>query len=142
MNSDDSKALISRFFELTNLREYDAAEQLLHDDLVWWLAGDPEKFFMAGDKTKEEAMTGLRQTATMSPSGMTLTPTGWVVDGDRVAMEGRVEGEFFNGDRYVNDFHFLIEVRDGKIFRIKEYFDTQTAADVFSKVISEAGIEA
>ncbi len=138
MSDRDSKAIVARFFEMTNQREYDAAEALLHDDLDWWLAGDPEKFFMAGSKSKEEAMTGLRQTATMSPDGMTLTPTGWVVDGDKVALEASVEGTFFNGDRYVNEFHFLIEVRDGKILRIKEYFDTQTANDVFSKVIQDA----
>lgn len=138
MNSEESKATVARFFELTNRRDYDAAESLLHDELVWWLAGDPDKFFMAGNKSKEEAMSGLRQTATMSPDGMILTPTGWIVEGNKVALEARVEGTFFNGDRYVNDFHFLIELRDGKILLIKEYFDTQTANDVFAKVISDA----
>ena len=138
MSKEDNKNIVARFFELTNQRDYDAAEELLDEDLVWWIAGDPDKFFLAGNKTKAESMAGLRQTATMAPAGMTLTPTGWVVEGDKVALEASVVGSFFNGDPYLNDFHFLIELRNGKILLIKEYFDTQTANDVFTKVIGEA----
>ena len=65
VSSQDNKNIVARFFELTNQRDYDAAEELLDDDLVWWLAGDPEKFFLAGNKTKAESMQGLRQTATI-----------------------------------------------------------------------------
>ena len=95
MSNEDNKNIVARFFELTNQRDYDAAEELLDEDLVWWIAGDPDKFFLAGNKTKAESMAGLRQTATMAPAGMTLTPTGWVVEGDKVALEASVVGSFF-----------------------------------------------
>ena len=137
MSDSDNKAVVERFFQLLNERDYDTAEELLDDEMIWWNAGDPDRFFLAGSRTKEEALAGLRGNAEMAPGGMICVPTGWVVEGDKVAMEATVDGKFFNGDRYVNEFHFLIELRNGKILLIKEYFDTQTCNDVFTKVIED-----
>ena len=35
-----------------------------------------------------------------------------------------------NGRTYNNEYHFLIEIRDGKIAAVREYLDTMHTADV------------
>ena len=138
MNDSDSKAIVEKFFTFARFRDFDNAEDLLDDNLVWWVAGDPKLFPMAGTQNKEEVMQGLKRTASASPSGMEFTPTGWVVEGDKVALEAVVDGDFANGEHYHNEYHFLCEVKNNKITLIKEYFDTLTAHVVFAKGIEDA----
>ena len=52
---------------------------------------------------------------------------------DRVAVEVETKGTLPDGRVYTNVYHYLMKFRDGKIIRVKEYLDTQSAAEFFSK---------
>jgi ketosteroid isomerase-like protein len=58
-------------------------------------------------------------------SGLALTVKGAVAEGDKVALEVESEGELTNGNVYRQQYHFLLELRDGKISAVREYLDTQ-----------------
>lgn len=64
------------------------------------------------------------------PKGMRVTPTGLTAEGDRVAVEAESSGETATGRTYNNQYHFLFEVRDGKIQAAREYLDTLYAKEV------------
>jgi ketosteroid isomerase-like protein len=49
---------------------------------------------------------------------------GVQADGDRVTVEATVTATLANGNRYVNDYCFVFELRDGLISRVREYVDT------------------
>ena|GEM_PF-3098474 len=68
--------------------------------------------------------------ATM-PKGLRITPKGLTAEGDRVAVEAESYGETASGKIYNNLYHFLFEVRDGKIQAVREYLDTLHTKDVF-----------
>jgi uncharacterized protein len=48
-----------------------------------------------------------------------------VAEGNVVVVEHRLSATLPNGRRYVNDYCFVYEVRDGKVWRIREYMDTR-----------------
>lgn len=53
--------------------------------------------------------------------------TGMVAEGDRVAVEVVSEGDLTNGRQYRQEYHMLLEFREGKISAVREYLDTQHA---------------
>lgn len=48
-----------------------------------------------------------------------------LAEGDTVVAEHRLSGDLPNGRRYVNDYCFVFEVREGRVWRIREYMDTR-----------------
>jgi uncharacterized protein len=48
-----------------------------------------------------------------------------VAEGEVVVVEHRLSATLPNGRSYVNDYCFVYEVRNGKVWRIREYMDTR-----------------
>jgi ketosteroid isomerase-like protein len=44
---------------------------------------------------------------------------------DRVACEAESSTTLFNGQPYANQYYFLFHLREGKIYKLKEYLDTK-----------------
>jgi ketosteroid isomerase-like protein len=64
------------------------------------------------------------------PHGLNFTIKDMVAEGDKVAVEAESEGEHVSGQTYANQYHFLFEIRDGKLVCLKEYMDTELVTDV------------
>ena len=57
-----------------------------------------------------------------------------VAEGDVVVVGPQLSATLPNGRPYVNDYCFVYEVRDGKVWRIREYMDTRGGwAQVFGE---------
>lgn len=57
-----------------------------------------------------------------------------VAEGEVVVVEHRLSATLPNGGTYLNDYCFVYEVRDGKVWRIREYMDTRGGwAQVFGE---------
>lgn len=57
-----------------------------------------------------------------------------VSEGNVVVVEHQLSATLPNGRHYVNDYCFVYEVREGKVFRIREYMDTRGGwAQVFGE---------
>ena len=54
-----------------------------------------------------------------------------LAEGGRVALEVTSSGDLKNGRLYRQEYHFLLEFRDGKICAVREYLDTQHTHDVW-----------
>jgi uncharacterized protein len=61
-----------------------------------------------------------------------------VCDGDTVVAEAEIRSKNIHGQEYVNQYSFWMDVRDGKICRIREYLDTLYAQQV---LFDPAGIK-
>ncbi|NPC58657.1 nuclear transport factor 2 family protein [Caenimonas soli] len=62
---------------------------------------------------------------TLFVSNVELTFTGLVAEGSTAVLEHRLQATLANGRHYDNDYCFVIETRDGRIRRMREYMDTQ-----------------
>jgi ketosteroid isomerase-like protein len=130
MSAEKNKNVALSFFENFSAGKVDAALAMLADTATWWVAGNPEKFVLAGTKTKAQFAELLNGIGAAMPKGLRVTPKGLTAEGDRVAVEAESYGETATGKVYNNLYHFLFEVRDGKIQAVREYLDTMHAKEV------------
>ena len=123
-----NKALVARFFEAFSASRFDDALDLMDDSGTWWVSGTTD---ISGTYSKEE----FRELATGitggTKAGVQLTSTGMTAEGNRVAAEAVSDGETLEGKRYQNKYHFLFELRDGKITAVREYMDPMHVREVF-----------
>ena len=130
MRAADAKKIVLSFFENLTAGKAEAMLGQLADTATWTVMGKPESFALAGTKTKAQFAELLKGIGAAMPKGMRVTPKALTAEGNRVAVEAESYGEHANGKVYNNQYHFLIEVQNGKIQAVREYLDTIHAKDV------------
>jgi hypothetical protein len=130
MSAEDNKKVVLAFFENFSSGKMQEALAMMADNATWSVMGKPDKFALAGTKTKAEFSELVKGIGAVMPKGLRVTPKGITAEGDRVALEAESYGEHANGKIYNNMYHFLVEVRNGKIQAVREYLDTIHAQDV------------
>ena len=126
MSAEDNKKVVLSFFENFSAGKTEVALGQMADTATW----KPETFALAGTKTKAQFTELLQGIGAAMPKGLRLTPKAMTAEGDRVAVEAESYGVHANGKVYNNAYHFLIEVRNGKIQAVREYLDTIHAKEV------------
>jgi ketosteroid isomerase-like protein len=131
MKADEVKQLINKTFTAFGEARWDQPEYVLQDmaeDGEWWVAGSTP---LSGTLTKQQLMENLRRAGDIAAGGLQITPLSWVIEGDRVAVEAQSYMKLKDGREYKNSYHFAIQIRNGKIHRVKEYMDTAHVLDIF-----------
>jgi len=125
-----NKELVAEFMEVFSAGDVPKILSYLDESATWWVAGNLEG--ISGTKNKKEFGEMLAGLSGLTVSGaITLTPLAWTAEGERVAVETESYSELRNGRVYNNLYHFVFEVRDGKIRSIKEFLDTEHTRAVF-----------
>lgn len=127
MSADANKGVVLGFFENFSAGKFDDALAMMRDDATWWVAG---KFELSGTKTKAEFGQLVKGIGSAMPNGLKITPKSLVAEGTNVAVEAESYGELANGKVYNNQYHFLVELADGKIIAVREYLDTMHAKEI------------
>ena len=128
MSSTENKEIVRRFLEDFSAGRIDKVLGAISESGTWWVAGT---FPLSGTRDKKGIVELLGGVGEACKGPIRLEPKAWTVEGDRVAVEVESFAELKNGRRYNNQYHFLFEVRGGKIERIKEYLDTMHTNAVF-----------
>ena len=124
MNPEANKEIVANFFQCFSAADAPGALELLDDDASWWAMGREGGLPMSGEMDKDAIGALIDTVKEAMPNGLKLIPTGWTVEGDRVALEMESYGEMINGNVYQNRYHFLITVTNNKITSLREYMDT------------------
>jgi ketosteroid isomerase-like protein len=125
-----NKALVTEFMEVFSKGDVNAILAMMDDSATWWVAGTMEG--ISGTKDKQgfgEMLGGMSEG--VEGGAIRLTPKAFTAEGDRVAVETESYAELKNDRVYNNLYHFVFEVRDGKIQSIKEYLDTEHTRAIF-----------
>lgn len=120
-----SARLARELFARLSAGEVESALNLLADDARWWIAGKPGAAPAAGVYTKSRLKGLMLDLLGKLDGGLRMTIKGITAQADRVAVEVESYGELTNGRVYNQEYHFLLEVRDGRISAVREYLDTQ-----------------
>ena len=127
-----NQKMVIAFWEAFTEGNGKATGKYLADDVTWeamgTVGGDP----MSTVRNKEEIVAlAVKMKKTMA-QGLTLSPVEWTCQDKRVAVEMEGTGVVAaNGKGYHNRYHFVIEIEEHKITKIKEYMDTLHAKRVF-----------
>jgi len=128
------------YFRLWNLGDFEALTGLFAEDMVWCIKGHCPQ---SGEYPRE-MIAGM---LTLIPKFDTVEPfllhvSNMVCNDECAAVEFTSTLKFRDGREYVNDYHFLLFVKNGKIVRGHEYLCTYTAThngigDEFAKVAAQ-----
>jgi ketosteroid isomerase-like protein len=108
----------------------DAALAMLDPNSTWWVLGDPEKVKVAGTRDMNRIARFLKSVRHGFPDGMDVSFDGVTAEGERVAVEASATARMRDGRPYGNRYHFLLQIRDGRVIRVNEYLDTQYVYEV------------
>ena len=126
-NKRAARELFARF----TASDIDGVLALMSDDCTWLIPGKPEHMRTAGRYPKERIARLFRAMVDGLEGGLRMSVKGLIAEGDLVAAEVESEGDLKNGRRYRQQYHFVLQFRDGKICAVREYLDTQHAYDVW-----------
>lgn len=133
MDPEKNKALAREFLQVMASHENtERLEEIMCDDATYWTCGKPHLFAYAGERTKQAFCEWAKTPSIFIDGGAKVSFGEITAEGDRVAVESRTQGTTPDGRTYTNEYHYLFRFRDGKILKVKEYMDTQAAAEFFS----------
>ena len=131
MNTEQHKQIAMELLKASAVHDGKRFAELLCDDATYWTAGKPHLFRYCGEKSKAE-ICAYMSTSSIFEGGVTVSFGDITAEDNRVAVEAEIKGILVDGRVYTNVYHYLFTFRDGKILRVKEYLDTQAAAEFFS----------
>ncbi|RZJ94688.1 MAG: nuclear transport factor 2 family protein [Novosphingobium sp.] len=130
--TETNKRLAVALLEASGKHDGPAFAALMHPEATWETVGKPHLFAYAGVQSRDKICAYMA-----SPSifvGGVETRFGDITaEDDRVAVEAATKGTLPDGRVYTNTYHYLFTFRDGLVWRVKEYIDTQSAAEFFAK---------
>ena len=138
MTPEQNKKVATEFFDRFTASDIAGVMATMTDDATWLIPGKPDLSPAAGLYPKVK-IAGLFHTMLgRLKSGLRMTVTSVIAEGDKVAVEAESYGELKNGNVYNQHYHLLMEFRGGKIYAVREYLDTQHAHSVWFGPSSEA----
>lgn len=134
MGTEQNKQTAMKFLQVMASHENtDWLEDAMCDDATYWTCGKPHLFDYAGTRNKKDFIAWARTPSIFIDGGAKASFGAITAERDRVAMESQTRGTLPDGRVYTNEYHYLFTFRDGKVLQVKEYMDTQAAAEFFAK---------
>jgi uncharacterized protein len=135
----DSKQTVMALYGAYASADAETIEGLLHDEVVWIApAGNATQVALglgrpedagpprgANDLDRDAIVTFMAYNFARFFGDVENDFRTVVAEGEVVVVEHRLSATLPNGRSYVNDYCFVFEVRDGKVWRIREYMDTR-----------------
>ncbi|WP_234180793.1 nuclear transport factor 2 family protein [Sphingopyxis sp. NFH-91] len=125
-----NKEVVRRFFETFSSGDVPAILDAMADDGGWWVSGRLDG--MSGRYDKASFGPLLAGATQIYKDGcLRIEPKSMIAEGDHVAVEAEGRAELLDGRVYTPHYHFLVEVRGGRVQEVREYMDTQHAKEIF-----------
>ncbi|HEX5023861.1 MAG TPA: nuclear transport factor 2 family protein [Agriterribacter sp.] len=132
MNSTETNlAIVKMLYDAFSRRDIHSLLGLLHEDVEW---GEPENpYNPAGGTRKGHA--GFLEWLSIGKSAediLWLNPQRFLTDADSVAVIGNMKCRAISTQKmYESDFVHFIVIRNQKVWKFQEFFDTYIAGEAF-----------
>ena len=127
MSISRTKEFIQSFFEAMSEGDTDAIVNAYHPEGRVETMGNT---LISGSRGLDEIKSFAPAVLESFPNKLKFTIKNITAEDNRVAVEAESTGEHVSGQHYNNQYHFLFELKDEKIYRLKEYMDTELATDI------------
>lgn len=132
MATTKNEQLVIRFFETLSRGDLEGVRALFHKQATWQaMARDiPGAGMHSGrDAIVDEFLTPIR--GEFEPGDPKLTIKTIISKGPLVMSECKGTGRMKNGKEYSNDYCWVFEIKNDKVFAIREYMDTHYVFGLF-----------
>ena len=142
MAIDQNKAVAKQFYERFTANDLPGVMATMTDDATFWILGKTTAGRVAGEFSKpqiEKVFTGM---LARLKSGLKMDVQSCIAEGDQVALQVTSYGELKDGRVYDQQYHAWMQIRDGKIAKVREYLDTLHVEQVwFAGVSSDSSAD-
>jgi ketosteroid isomerase-like protein len=125
MGETAARQIVLDYFEAVSAGDIDTIDSLLAEDVEFWVPPSlPDGITFRG---KSQVMRLFTESVALydAEAGMDIRLVTVTAEGQRVAVELTIDGRAAHDGRpYHNHYHFLFQVEDGRIRRIREHFDS------------------
>ncbi len=132
---NENERLALEFFATLNTGDLERLRLLLHEEVTWvpQVRDIPGAGTHRGKKgVVDEFLAPVR--GMFAPGDPKTTVDTIASKGPLVLLESRGVGKLADGRTYENRYAWAIEIRDGKVFTIREYMDSLYVAKLFGMV--------
>lgn len=129
MKSVSTKDIVKNAWKAFATRDPAQIEAVFTEDALWF-APPGNATAVALGHTEHVLDRGIivnflaHEFGTLFVADVQSTPKSLVAEGAVAVLETRLQATLSNGRHYDNDYCFVIEVKDGRIHRMREYMDT------------------
>ncbi len=113
----------------TDFRNPEKVLEYVDDDVEWQIEGST---IFSKKRNKAEMLEMLAGFPAFTDTGMCMVTTGFVIEGNKAAVQAVSVMKPKSGPEYTNRYHFFFEFRDGKIIKVNEYSDTERISAAFA----------
>jgi uncharacterized protein len=130
MDSSTTKDIVKNAWKAFATRDPAQIEAVFTEDALWF-APPGNATAVALGHTEHVLDRGVivnflaHEFSTLFVADVQSTPKSLTAEGATAVLETRFQARLSNGRLYDNDYCFVIEVKDGRIHRMREYMDTQ-----------------
>jgi ketosteroid isomerase-like protein len=129
MDTEATRALIQRYYEVLPKGNKDLIAELLSEDCVWYPpASAPLEVVRGRDAVAQTFAGDIVKTTFDLKQPFALDVRKTVVDGDTAVVQQRITATTKAGNAYDNQYCWVYTCRDGKIAQMEEYADTVIAS--------------
>ncbi len=129
MGSAENKAVVKAYFDAVNKGHLtDDLLDHLTDDVTWWIQKASPSAGLYEGKAGVQRLFGID--IPIFTAALEVKLLRMVCEGDTVVAEAEIRSKNKDGKEYLNQYSFWMDIRDGKICRVREYLDTLYAQQV------------
>ena len=131
--ANDAERLVVQFFATLSSGDLEGIRDMLHEDATWTpqVSGVPGAGTHRGKKgIVDEFLAPVR--GLFKPGEPKTTIHTMVSNGKLVMLESVGKGPLADGRIYDNRYAWAVEVKDGKVFAIREYMDSLYISTLFA----------
>lgn len=130
MTTSDPRDLVTYWITELSQGNYEPFLEAMHEEVVWsWKGIEPWAHSFVGKEAVVNGLWGSVRTTLKRPYRTKIHRI--LADGACVVVEMTGLNETVEGIPYPNQYCWVCEVKEGKLFRIHEYMDTALVTQVF-----------
>jgi len=129
---NESERIVVKFFETLSTSDFDRIRDLIHEDATWeaMVKDIPGVGVHRGKKgIVDDFLMPIR--GMFAPGDPKVKLTSMASKGSLVICESTGKGKVADGRPYDNLYCWAIELKDGKIYRLREYMDSLYISKLF-----------
>lgn len=132
----DNKVLVKSFLDALGAGDAERMKALITTDMTAIAIGTS---VLSATRSYDEVLGAAHMLKSATKNGIEFRILNLTAEADRVAAEVEGYSTLANGVPYNNWYHTLFFIRDGKICKMKEYFDTKLTDAVLAPLVAAAG---
>ena len=133
--SEANKAVALKFIEALGKGDAEAVKTVITDDVLAIATGTS---LGSGTRNHAEIIAVFGMFGQITKTGLNPKILSVTAEADRVAVEWEGNCTVVTGAQYNNQYTTIFFLRDGKIFKLKEYFDTKLTDAVLGPIFAAA----